>query len=150
MTNDSAFERVYTVVDWYDGPLRGIADFRGAPHFYESVLDEEYSENFWLSPVSPQILRAALEDWEIWLRWEAAFHEGRVQLTTHPALPEDRARHDELATLLAANLRINPSSALRARAEFQPTEREAWGDTQPPRLRVRWSPEAENGAEGSA
>lgn len=41
------FERVHTMEDYYDGPRRGIANFRGAPHLYESERDSGgYSEVF--------------------------------------------------------------------------------------------------------
>jgi hypothetical protein len=34
------FEKVYTMTDYYDGPRRGIADFDGRPHFYDSEWDD--------------------------------------------------------------------------------------------------------------
>lgn len=30
------FETVHILTDWYDGPRRGIADYRGRPHLFES------------------------------------------------------------------------------------------------------------------
>ena len=137
MTRGNELERVYTVVDYFDGPRRGIADYRGQPHLYEADA-EGGTDRFRLYPVSPVVLQAALEDWEIWRRWERAFHEGRVPLSTHPALPEDRVRHHELVTILAANLRIDPSSAIRASGEFV-AERADADDRCWPSLLVRWS-----------
>ncbi len=29
------YEQVFTVLDYYDGPRSGIANYNGAPHFYE-------------------------------------------------------------------------------------------------------------------
>ena len=60
-----------------------------------------------------------MEDWEIWLRWERAFHEGKTPQQTHPALPEDRARHEELARLIGDRLDPIPEASFRARAEFR-------------------------------
>lgn len=115
-----AFERVYTMTDYWDGPRRGIADFQGQPHLYESkFLDEDYDDVFDLCPVDHETLALALEDWAIWLRWESAFHEGRTTTATHPALPDDRARHDELAPLLAARLAMLVEPVARARARFR-------------------------------
>jgi hypothetical protein len=136
------FELVHTMEDYYDGPRRGIANFRGEPHLYESERDSalgNYSEVFRLSPVAPAVLEAALEDWAIWRRWEQAFHDGRVPQSTHPALPEDRARHEELARYLKANLRIDPKSFVRAVGEFHEVEQVEPGYAGWMPLRVRWS-----------
>jgi hypothetical protein len=141
---EPGYERVLTVVDWYDGPRRGIASYRDAPHFFESEWDtekDEYADTFLVSPVAPAVLVAALEDWEIWLRWERAFHEGRVTQASHPALPEDLPRHQELAAVLESGLRIDPNAAIRVFGEFKPI-RPAAADS--PRvglvaLQVRWS-----------
>jgi hypothetical protein len=69
------YERVYTVVDYYDGPRKGIADYKGKPHLYECMFDESkdnYSERFLLAPLD------AMEDWAIWQRWELANHTGKA------------------------------------------------------------------------
>jgi hypothetical protein len=130
------FERVYTMTDYYDGPRGGIADLDGRPHLYSSPFEfwkDEYEDLYELRPVDGDTLALALEDWEIWLRWEEAFHAGRTAPDAHPALPADRARHDELAPLLAARLAALPRPSIRARGEFRPSGRGRW-------LEVRWSP----------
>lgn len=111
-----AFERVYTMTDFYDGPRGGIADYRGAPHLYASMFDDD--DTFELQPVDAETLALALEDWAIWLRWEEAFKDGLVTIASHPALPEERARHDEIKPLLAARLAALPDP-IRAIAEFR-------------------------------
>ena len=118
------FERVYTMTDYYDGPRGGIASVNGRPHVYTSIFDsseDEYSDVFELRLVDDTTLQLALEDWEIWLRWEDAHRAGVASLETHPALPADRLRHDEIAPILAARLAALTSPAVRARAEFRPT-----------------------------
>jgi hypothetical protein len=58
------YERVYTVIDYYDGPRKGIADYRGKPHFYECIFDEsknDYTDSFLLAPVDPQSFQLAME-----------------------------------------------------------------------------------------
>ena len=93
------------MTDYYDGPRRGIADFDGQPHFYDSEwddLDDDDAFTFMLTPVSPDVLLLALEDWAIWRRWETAFHEGRTaQLQVQPMKPSLRSgfRGLNLATL---------------------------------------------------
>jgi hypothetical protein len=64
-------------------------------------------------------LSSLLEDWEIWLRWESAFKEGRTTQETHPALPEERARHHELEVVLTERLVIESATSKRAKAEFK-------------------------------
>lgn len=127
----SEYDVVHTITDWYDGARAGIADVHGEPHYYQNSWDEsedDWSAVYLLVRVDEETFRLAMEDWQIWLRWEAAFHEGRTTLETHPALPADRARHDELAKVLAERLAIS-DDAIEATGEFK------YGE---PTL-VRWS-----------
>jgi|SRR5438067_10799486 hypothetical protein len=105
------FERVHMLTDYYDGPRQGIADFNGAPHLYESFWDEsqeEFSEVHELRPVDAETFRLALEDWDIWMRWEDAFYAGQTTIDTHPALPPDRERHLEIAAVLPSRFDAFP------------------------------------------
>ena len=116
------FETVHTVTDYWDGPRRGIADYCGMPHLYESTFDEAadtYSDTFHLSPVSESLFQLALEDWEIWLRWEAAFHRGEAGRDSHPALPPDRRRHQEIQLLLKPALVVDESCFFQVTGEFR-------------------------------
>jgi hypothetical protein len=136
------FDKVHTMTGYYDGPREGIADFEGRPHLYQSEWNEGldlYSDTFLLSPVDPDLFALALESWEIWRRWEAAFHAGLTPLETHPALPEDRARAIELDRILKPRLIIDPANCFRVRGLFQsvpPTEPGAFLGFGP--LEVRW------------
>jgi hypothetical protein len=116
------FEPVYTMTDYYDGPRGGIASFKGKPHLYQSLFadDKDGSDVFELRPVDEETLRLAMEDWNIWLRWEDAFHAGGTTIATHPALAVDRYRHDEIAPVLAARLASLPGPSIRARGFFRP------------------------------
>jgi len=135
------FERVFTMTDYYDGPRRGIANFNGRPHAYYSPFnhwDDQYDELYELRAVDEHIFRLALEDWEIWLRWEAAFYAGTATLDSHPALPPERVRHVELAQSVETRLAALPGPALRARAVFRISKEGAvrsrhW-------LEVQWTP----------
>ena len=129
----AAFETVHTMTDYYDGPRGGVADFRGAPHVYESEFSDtlnNYTDSFRLSPISDDLFQLALEDWAIWLRWDAAYKRGDTPHETHPALPADRDRHDELEQLLNGRLVIDPSDFVLVTAEFRNVQSE---------LQVRWS-----------
>jgi hypothetical protein len=83
-------------------------------------------------PIDEEVFRLALEDWAIWLRWERAFHAGRTPQVTHPALPQDRERHEELKRLIGDRLSPDRDKSSRARAEFRATPDQ--------NLEVRWIP----------
>jgi len=68
---------------------------------------DNYSATYFLQPLDRETFALALEDWQIWLRWDAAFKEQKATIETHPALPADRERHDELSRLLADKLVIS-------------------------------------------
>jgi uncharacterized RDD family membrane protein YckC len=133
------FERVFTVTDFDNGPRGGIADFEGHPHRYECEWNDgadTYASTFRLHPVTPEILAMALEDSGIWERWWTAFQEGHTTQDTHPALPEDRARHEELERGLDEQIRLGPSNSLRALGEFRTAVN--WDGRGPARFEVRW------------
>ena len=116
------YERVYTVLDYYDGPRKGVADFQGQPHLYECVFDElkgNYSESFLLTPLDAESFRFALEDWAIWQRWELAYHTGKADLSTHPALPHESERHQELQRILEKVLVVDPTKAVTRIGHFE-------------------------------
>ncbi len=107
---EPGYELVFTVCEFYDGPRQGVANFRGNPHFYNCIFDEnrqDYSNLFELTPVSQEVFDLAMEDWAIWERWESAYRKGEVTLESHGSLPQDRARHGELKTILDGLLRTD-------------------------------------------
>ena len=130
------------MTDYYDGPRAGVADLDGVPHFYESEWadgEDLDTDVFKLSPVPADVLPLVLEDWQIWRRWEVAFHRGEATQETHPALPQDRARHDALVVLLKGRTGVDASQAIRASATFRPRPdlNEAGLGTHP--LEVEWT-----------
>jgi hypothetical protein len=133
------FETVYTIDDWWDGPVSGLADYGGRPHAYLREFDtgaDDWSPVFELWPVDKETLRLARERWAIWLRWQAAFHGGRTDISTHPALPEERARYEELQRLLGERWERPPGvDAIRAQAQFRAPTEEEEGES-----RVQWTP----------
>lgn len=137
------FERVHTMTDYYDGPRGGIADYNSQPHIYESTFSDDsggYTDIFRLSPVPNDIFILALEAWQIWLRWETAFHNGQTSQDTHPALPIDRNRHDELEAILKDRLVIDASNCLAASGEFRVRDAPEWSGRGFRPLEVKWSP----------
>ena len=136
------YEFVHTVTDYYDGPISGIANYQGKPHFYEGTFDEskdEYSDLFYLEPLSSETFQLAMEDWGIWERWEFAYHSGKADISTHPALPHDARRHAELKEILDKVLVIDQQRAIKRVGKF-----EALGETNLPKgvsrpRQVKWT-----------
>jgi hypothetical protein len=111
----AGYQAVYTVTDDYDGSLKAIASYLGQPHFYDRIYDEkaeEYSDLFQLTPIDPDTFRLAIEDWDIWRRWEFAYYTGKAKFESHPALPNESARHAELDQLLKGRLVTNPTKVI--------------------------------------
>jgi hypothetical protein len=109
------------MTDYYDGPRGGIADYCGRAHLYRSLWtdsDGGSSDFFELIPIDEQTVELALEDWAIWRRWEAAFHRGETSLDMHPALPDDKSRHETLTALLVLRLAVRSQQPIIATAEF--------------------------------
>jgi hypothetical protein len=80
-------ERVHSVWDYYDGILTGVADYRGTPHYFEkdwSVELKDYLSTFTLTPISESELREVVEREHVFRTWEAKFHRGEAEGSTHP------------------------------------------------------------------
>ncbi|HEY4922241.1 MAG TPA: hypothetical protein VII40_19220 [Xanthobacteraceae bacterium] len=113
--------RIHTISDYYDGPRSGIADFDGKPHCYECEFDhaaDDYSDIFRLTPIDDRTFQLVMEQWDIWLRWEAAFKAGRTSLDTHPAIPVERMRYEELDRIINGQIDLARSAAFRVRGRF--------------------------------
>lgn len=67
-------DAVFTIHDWQDGPLLGIAAYGDETCIYERIFSEEqdaYLDQYSLTPVSGEQRRRILADWEKWLHWMA-------------------------------------------------------------------------------
>jgi hypothetical protein len=120
---------IYTVGLFHDRPIEGFANFEGGPHHFECEFDydaDEYSDVYFLTPISAATLQLVVERWQIWLRWNAAFRAGEASRDTHPALPNERARYNELKEAVDQALKGSETTASRARAKFLPGETVEW------------------------
>jgi hypothetical protein len=116
-------EIVYTVDDYWDGPREGFAQFAGRLHHYRYVFDDksdDWTRTYRLTPLQESLLPAVLESWEIWRRWEAAFHRAETTRETHPALPVDRQRYEELKDLIQGALAAASGRSFTAEGQFDP------------------------------
>jgi hypothetical protein len=124
------FERVYTVHDYFDGPRSGVADYLGRPYHYACEWDDiadDYAETFALIEIDDSTLSLVLEQWDIWRRWEFAFHRGEVSRETHPGLSGNPPRYAELKAAIKARIDSATVKPTRARAEFRVNPE--WPDT---------------------
>lgn len=116
------FEQVFTVTDYYDGPRQGVANFNGQPHFYDCIFSETedgYSSLYRLTPISQDILNLVRESWAIWQRWELAFQTGKTTLKSHPALPQDKARYEEIRAVLDPVLKTASETSIIRDGAFE-------------------------------
>lgn len=135
------YERVFTVSEYYDGPRQGVANFSGQPHFYDCCSDiDGYTDLFLLTPLTLTQLELVLEDWAIWRKWEWAFHFGEATKATHPALPADRARHEELKPLLDHVLRTDTERSVIQKGIFRVVDGSSGPVGVMRDLEVSWSP----------
>jgi hypothetical protein len=147
---DTWTDKVLTVIDYFDGPVSGIANYKGQPHFYDLIFSMETDDYdrredgfglFCLRPVDEPTLRLALEDWEIWKRWHRAFAGGKTSSETHPALPEDRRRHSEIKAILDAQLQTECVGRFETRGKFNICKRSETSGLQPnAEWEVEWRP----------
>ena len=114
-------DQLLTVHDYYDGPRLGIAEWNGVPHIYEAEYDhstEDYGDTYFLSPIEPELLALVLEDWNIWLRWEAARKRDEVPADPHGVMPVDAERSVVVRKSIGDRLRRDPENRVHLRAVF--------------------------------
>ena len=133
-----AWETVYTVHDYFDGPRNGIASYRGLPHAFKcewSYEADEWGREFLLSPIAPEQLSATLEQRSIWQRYLATSRQGALGPGyQYPALACDRARYEQLNAVVEQALLVDEAMALRAVPEFRRVTESSDA------FEVRWTP----------
>src|SRR5579872_3463825 len=132
-------EPVHVVYDYWDGPRSGVANYQGAPHWFENVFNEandDYSNEFCLIPLPDQALAIAKKSNEIFLRWSKAFNEGTADISQHPALPHERKEYDSLKAKFDTYLETARKHRFKMRGEIQPTGKSKAFETEA--YCVRW------------
>src|SRR2546421_11425063 len=67
--------RLYVVLDYFDGPIEGVADFQGKPHYFVAEFDEErdsHTTRYQLSPLSAETIRSVLATHRAWIEKQHA------------------------------------------------------------------------------
>jgi hypothetical protein len=131
LSTEAAYQPVFSVTDFWDGPRAGTTLFNGLPHEFRSVwLGQEGDwdeDRFFLVRISAEHVAWEVESDAIWRRF-AASHPGRDasipdDTTEWGAMPEDRARSLELKALLReARRALSPGTATVAHGAFRVAE----------------------------
>ncbi len=133
---------VLAIFDYHDGPVSGVASFRGVPHYFHAVFDDlhdAYSDCYILTPLSREAFEAAEDIWAVFRRWRQAFDAGKANISLHPALPDEADDYQLARRCLEESLAVGRFAAVRAKGEFQPVSApDAPRDSLSP-WRVRWS-----------
>ncbi|MFJ4244768.1 hypothetical protein ACIP17_29685 [Streptomyces iakyrus] len=137
------FERAYTVLEWYDGPRKGLAVISGVPHYFEGWDHDpaDAADEYVVWPAGEPVVAMEREQWAIYVRYEVS-EAGREE---HPANGGIHARFDELTSLLTP-YRQAPDGARRLVGEVRLDDGDRYrpdgGD-----LWFRWRPVSESVAE---
>ena len=113
---------VYLVFDYWDEPRTGVAGFRGVPQWFENIFDEirdEYSSEYWLTPIGSDAVETATEMAKIFSRWRVAFDSGKTDRSTHPALPDEKDEYYKLKASLEQHLAARQSMRYKVHGEFK-------------------------------
>jgi hypothetical protein len=122
-TSIATAEQVHVVWDYVDGPRAGIADFQGRPHAFKcqfSDAADDWTDHFWLMEIDRDLLRLALDQHAIFVRWKTEFDRGTAAFDSHPALPADRARYEALEAAIKDRFQIEPERSITQRGRFSP------------------------------
>jgi hypothetical protein len=143
--NEVGYGEILTINNYYDGPKEGIATYKSQPHHYlfldeEAIDEDKWLELFELKPLDKATLELSMESWQIWIRWEEAFYGQKTTLDTHPALPEERQRYEEIDKILKTKLQMN-GEAIKVYGSFEilksKEENASWSTAH---YRVKWTP----------
>lgn len=92
-------EPVYSVWDYYDGIQSGVAGYRDSPHYFERDWSKDKQTElsaFTLIPITENELAEVVERERIFREWEAKFHQGEVDVDTHPGAEGQGSSYFEL------------------------------------------------------
>ncbi len=125
----AAYETVYVVDDWYDGPRSGFADYKQQPHSYRSLhldinssADYDYDEDrFELTPVSAQALEWAIASHQLWNKWNEAYRAGILpeEANDERILLGDRAYDQELRIQIEQQMSLQKENSFLVCGKFE-------------------------------
>jgi len=75
---------VWTVNDYWDGCIIGVADFENNHCIYERIFDEkadEWSDKYYLTPIRQADFSVIMKDWERWKKWLLEYGNGKKSIS---------------------------------------------------------------------
>ncbi|MGK5557319.1 hypothetical protein ACSNOI_37495 [Actinomadura kijaniata] len=112
------FERVHVELSRYDGPVKGLADVDGVPHYFERLGLDAFEDPYAVWPASEGAVAMEREQWAIYISWLRRYEAGEADGDGHPGAGGVDARYDELESLLAPHRRA-PADARRLMARWR-------------------------------
>ena len=87
-TGAEGFEAVYIELDRYTGPLTGVADVGGRPHYFQARWTGSGAPEgeFVVWPIDPATFALERECWGIFVRWNAGYEGGETGVDSHPGV----------------------------------------------------------------
>lgn len=70
---------VWTIDDYFDYPLLGVADDCGEHYVFQRIFNEikdDWSNEYYLTPISDEDFLLVMQQWEEWLDWRIKFDKG--------------------------------------------------------------------------
>ena len=136
-------EKVYVENEWYDGPRKGVADFRGVPHRFIANFEDKkgYLDSFNIFPISESDLKLEIEQWKIYVEWNKKYESGSAAIDSHPGHGGINQRWDEIEKLLQSKRDLVPECAILAYANFERINQENRYDSSGPDYGVVWKVE---------
>lgn len=67
-------DTIFTINDWWDGPLLGLTTYKKQMCIYEHIFSVEkdaYINQYYLTPISNREAAQILKNWKEWLEWMA-------------------------------------------------------------------------------
>jgi uncharacterized protein involved in tellurium resistance len=115
------YEKVHTVNDYWDGPIEGVADFRGKPHKFKLLFDEnedDYSTDYELQKISTKEFDLILQSWSLWIKWNDKKNKTKEEFDSHPILPSDKEECEKIDAQLKKLAESNDSNKFKIKGFF--------------------------------
>jgi len=115
-------ETVHIVLDFFDCPRSGVADYQGNPHYFSCDWDEatgDYGHSFSLFPINDQFMEIALAQLEISQQGVLAFSSGIYSANTNVGHRDIDQHYNQLQQLIDAFIKVLPASQIHLNGNFQ-------------------------------
>jgi hypothetical protein len=133
----SGYERVHAEGNWYDGPLSGIADVQGKPHYFTVNHAGRLHDSYLVWPVEPAILELEKTAYGMFVEWWEKFERGEVESSTHPMHSASDSPYNMLTARLLSH-RQPPADARKMVAKWQIVEQPRYTPEGPNYL-MKWT-----------